>query len=229
MLVGVYRERTSRVSGAVVWSLTATAPGRQRVLPDGCMDILVADGELLVAGPDTRAHEHDLEPGEHIAGLRFAPGTAPAVLGVPAAELRDRRVPLDALWPDSAVRELAERVAEDDGRLTAVEATALLRWSETSPDPVCLGAVEGLRRGRDVAAVARELGIGERQLHRRCLAAFGYGPKALTGVLRMQRALELARAGCPLVEVATTAGYADQAHLSRDVRRLAGATVREVL
>lgn len=224
----VYAERASRVGGAVVWSWTATAPGRKRVLPDGCMDIIVVADRLMVAGPDTRAHEHDERPGDTVTGLRFAPGTAPAVLGVPAGELRDRRVPLDAVWPGREVRLLAQRVAEAPEPGAELETTALARLSESRADRACLHAVERLRRGDDVAAVARALGLGERQLHRRCLAAFGYGPKTLSRVLRMQRALELARAGRAPVDVAATVGYSDQAHLSRDVRQLAGVPLAEL-
>jgi len=46
--------------------------------------------------------------------------------------------------------------------------------------------------------------------------------RTLGRVLRMQRALELARGGVAFAEVAVRAGYADQAHLSREVRALAG-------
>jgi AraC-like DNA-binding protein len=59
-------------------------------------------------------------------------------------------------------------------------------------------------------------------LHRRSLTAFGYGPKTLARILRLQRALALARKGVPFAETAARAGYADQAHLARDVRELAG-------
>jgi AraC-like DNA-binding protein len=82
--------------------------------------------------------------------------------------------------------------------------------------------VRALDAGRDIGAVAAMLGITARQLHRRSLDAFGYGPKLLARVLRMHRALRLARAGTPLAETAARAGYADQAHLSRDVKALAG-------
>ncbi|WP_174531163.1 helix-turn-helix domain-containing protein, partial [Micromonospora maritima] len=57
---------------------------------------------------------------------------------------------------------------------------------------------------------------------RRSLALFGYGPKTLARILRMRRALDLAHAGAPLAEVAARTGYADQAHLTRDVREFAG-------
>lgn len=82
-----------------------------------------------------------------------------------------------------------------------------------------------LRAGRPVAAIADDVGLGERQLRRRCLDAFGYGPRTLGRVLRLQRALALTRRGLPQAEVAHTAGYADQAHLAREVRALAGTTL----
>ena len=76
---------------------------------------------------------------------------------------------------------------------------------------------------------ADELGLGARQLHRRSLAAFGYGPKTLARILRLQRALALARAGVPYADTAARTGYADQAHLSRDVREFTSTTLSELL
>jgi transcriptional regulator GlxA family with amidase domain len=86
--------------------------------------------------------------------------------------------------------------------------------------------VERLRPGRvNIAAVAAALGVSERQLRRRCEEAVGYGPKMLDRVLRLQRFRSLARlTAAPLVELAATAGYADQAHLSREHRQFAGRT-----
>ncbi|KJY44362.1 hypothetical protein VR46_20910, partial [Streptomyces sp. NRRL S-444] len=92
------------------------------------------------------------------------------------------------------------------------------------PDPLAARVAAGLRAGESVAAVAAAVGLGARQLHRRSLDAFGYGPRTLGRVLRLQRALELARRGLPQAEVAYRAGYADQAHLAREVRALAGTT-----
>ncbi|WP_461029927.1 helix-turn-helix domain-containing protein, partial [Streptomyces sparsus] len=69
----------------------------------------------------------------------------------------------------------------------------------------------------------------ERQLHRRAVRAFGYGPKTLARVLRLERALTLARAGLPFARVAADAGYADQAHLAREVKALAGVPLTTLL
>lgn len=221
-----YEERASRVGGAAVWSLEMAPGAVNRVLPDGCMDLLWIGGRLLVAGPDTHAEETALTSGGRCTGLRLAPGTAPALLGVPAHTLRDRRVPLADLWAGSLVRELTDRVAEAPDPGAALEDLALARAAVTAPpDPLMRAVAAQLDAGRPVAVAADAVGLGTRQLHRRSLAAFGYGPKTLGRVLRLQRALALARAGTPYAEAALAAGCADQAHLAREMRELAGTTL----
>ncbi|MFD7840839.1 helix-turn-helix domain-containing protein [Streptomyces sp. NPDC059761] len=226
----MYEERPSPlVPGAIVWRRTAApaAPGGP-VLPDGCMDLLWVGGRLLVAGPDTGPHPAGEVPGGTcglVSGLRFAPGTAPALLGVPAYELRDRRVELADLWPGPEARELAERMSAYEDPGSGLERLARSRAARSKPpDPIAARVAAGLRAGESVAALAEAVGLGERQLHRRSLDAFGYGPRTLGRVLRLQRALELVRRGLPQAEVAHRAGYADQAHLTREVRALAGTT-----
>jgi AraC-like DNA-binding protein len=76
-----------------------------------------------------------------------------------------------------------------------------------------------------VSTVARDLGLSERQLHRRCAAAVGYGPVLLRRVLRFRRFVSRVDAGevtGDLAVLAAEAGYADQAHLTRESRELAG-------
>lgn len=212
-----------------MWTNTPSGAGPGRVLPDGCMDLLWNEGRLLVAGPDTRAYVTQGDPSSW-AGVRFHPGTAPALLGVPAHELRDRRVDLADLRPAPEVRRLTARVNAAADPAGGLEEVAL-RWvSGAEPlDPLLRHLVAALDAGRPVAATADELGLGARQLHRRSLAAFGYGPKTLARVLRLQRALALARAGVPFADTAARTGFADQAHLARDVRELAGLPLRELL
>jgi AraC-like DNA-binding protein len=227
----MYEERDSRVPGAVVWRRISTESGvAQRVLSDGCMDVIWAGGELLVAGPDTVAHLVSDPAGARYVGLRFAPGAAPAVLGVPADELRDRRVPLADLWPSAEVRRLSEQAGEAADPGAALELAVMGRaGGRIGADPLLSGVVAMLRDGVPVAAIALEAGVSERQLHRRCLGGFGYGPRTLGRILRMNRAVDLARRGTPYGTVAAVAGYADQAHLSREVKALAGVPLTTLL
>jgi transcriptional regulator GlxA family with amidase domain len=131
------------------------------------------------------------------------------------------------LWPATEVRRLRSRIEKAPDPATALEENALER--ATPPDPVLHALVTALDAGRPVAATADELGLGARQLHRRSLAAFGYGPKTLARILRLRRALVLAGAGVPFAETAVRSGFADQAHLARDVKELAGVPLGRLL
>jgi methylphosphotriester-DNA--protein-cysteine methyltransferase len=64
--------------------------------------------------------------------------------------------------------------------------------------------------------------MSERHLHRRVQGAVGYGPKMLARVIRLRRLIALP--GQPLAARAFEAGYASQAHMSDEVRRLTGTT-----
>jgi AraC-like DNA-binding protein len=157
---------------------------------------------MIVAGPATRAH-HTTTDGAAF-GVRFRVGAAGAALGLPAAELRDLSVPLADVWGTAADRIEASNAHE--------LAAAVRRRGEA--DPLVRAAATGTPR--------HALGIGDRQLRRRFLDAVGYGPKTLERILRFQRFLRLAQDDGDLARLALDAGYADQAHLTRECTRLAG-------
>jgi len=205
-----------------------------RVVPDGSADIIWRDDGRSVttftAGPDTEAQLAPLPEGSRMVGIRFAPGAADAVLGVPLDVLRDLRVPLAELWGPVA-HELAERVAMSDQPQQTL-ATLVRERIDVPPDPTASAIARQLEFAAGpgvVSNVAADIGVSERQLQRRCRTAFGYGPKTLHQVLRFQRALRLARAGGRLADVAAVVGYADQAHMARETRRLAGVPITELL
>lgn len=224
-----YRESPApphlRAEVECVWA-AGVAPGMpaqlQDVLPDGCMDLVWNGSELLVAGPDTAPHQVRREPGVASAGLRFAPGRLPALLGVPAAVVRDQRVPLAELHPALA------RSATARLELGVRPAVVLADLATTLPGVPAAAALRAaaayLGSGASAAATAQRLGWTTRTMHRRCLDAFGYGPAVLRRVLRFRRALALLYDGVPPAEAAALAGYADQPHLSREVRTLAAAS-----
>jgi AraC-like DNA-binding protein len=219
----MYRERAAVVPHVIAWQSVTPPGGRvQRILPDGCLDVIWNDGRLFVAGPDTTAQVGVPPAGSRCLALRFAAGSGPSVIGVPADELTDRQVPLADLWPAAQVRRLADVTS-----LAELERAVLRRWAP--PDPAMVEVARRARAGQPVDAIAAVCGLSARHLQRRVRAAFGYGPKTLTKILRMQRAVVLARRGTPFAEVSATAGYADQAHLARDVKALAGVPLGRLL
>jgi AraC-like DNA-binding protein len=204
-----------------VWVRTGTSE-EALVLPDGCLDVVVRDGHAVVAGADTGPVPVRLAPGEVVTGVRFAPGVAGRALGVPADELRDRRVALEQLW-GRAGREVGERAGVDPVALARALAP---RLAPAAPDPRVRAAVLRLVRAPDtpVPALAAAVELGERQLRRAFGAAIGYGPKTFGRVMRFRVAIALVRAGEPLASAALAAGYADQAHMTREIAALAGRT-----
>lgn len=220
----MYAERPWQRPHVIAWR-SVVPPGSPpvRILPDGCLDVIWRDGTVFVAGPDTTAQVVPSAPGSRLVALRFAAGTGAGVLGLPVDELTDRQVPLADLCGAAEAR----RVAEADDPFAALEAFTLCRWRP--PDPAMVAVAAAARAGRPVGAIAAQGGISPRQLQRQCRQAFGYGAKTLTRIMRLQAAVALARAGRPFADVSVTTGYADQAHLSRDVKALAGVPLGELL
>jgi AraC-like DNA-binding protein len=208
-----------------------------RIVPDGCTDVVWVQGaRLVVAGPQTEAVVSEIPPGAAALGIRFRIGAAGSALGVPARELLDRTVALEDVWGLGASH-LAERLgaAASPEEALAVLTTAVARRLPPAGELDGLVRAAALRAARpraSVEALGDGLGVGERQLRRRFLDAVGYGPKTLQRVLRFQRFLALARApdaDRDLARLAFAAGYADQAHLTRECRRLAGLTPAALL
>jgi len=198
------------------------------VLPDGCVDLIWDGTRLFVAGPDQQAVAVQLAAGTRLTGLRLAPGVAHRLLGVPMQMLTDQRIAADAVLGRRGC-DLQQRLAYDAHPMRTL--LAAMGTVEVTPDPRMawlFAQLTGACPPR-VPALARSLGISERSLHRHCLQAFGYGPKVLDRVLRLQRMLRLAPDATSLTAVALDVGYADATHLSHDVRRLTGLTSRALV
>jgi AraC-like DNA-binding protein len=216
-----------------------SAPFTHRKAPTGSVEIVCVPGSMpRILGPQTGALEQMLAPGTTIAGVRLRPEAASAVLGLPASALRDLDLGADELWGDRA-RALEESVAVagDPQRAAAqLERAVADRLADAlDPHPVAVEAVERLMTARraDVAALAASLFVSERQLRRHVERATGLPPTTLHRILRFQRFLALAwvraRPSTEIGRLAAEAGYADQAHLSREAARLEGRSPRSFL
>lgn len=212
---------------ACLWVRAAGDADTILVIPDGCVDLIWrTDGRLTIAGPDRGPVEHERPAGAGYVGIRFRPGTAGATLGVDVSAILDRHVDAHDLWGATG-RRLAERLeAAPDARAqlsTLVEAVAQ-RADAQRVDPDVASVAADLSTGvAGVSDAVRATGLSERHLRRRFHTQVGYGPKTFARVMRLQRFLDAARRRPPgLAALAAEAGYADQAHLAREARRLAG-------
>ncbi|MFI6313711.1 DUF6597 domain-containing transcriptional factor [Nocardia fusca] len=222
--MGVYREYRPPTGleavAACVWESDALVGGTQRVVPDGCVDLVWLGTRLLVVGADTKPLVWQAT-GESAGGIRLRPGMAGAVLGIPADEVCDQQIPLSLLWPGVADWTDERATADLSTRLRLLTEAVLDR--KAGPDPLVDAAVSRLSIcGARVAAVADDLGVSERHLHRRVTAAVGYGPKFLARVIRLRGLLALGAGS--LADRAHAVGYAGQAHMTAEVRRLTGLT-----
>jgi AraC-like DNA-binding protein len=208
-----------------------------RILPDGCIDIVwIGDRVLTVAGPDTAENVVGLADGTLTVGIRFRTGRAPGFLGVRADELTDRSIDLDAAWGRDATV-IAEQLASAstvEAKEAILEEAVLFRIeSARAPHPDVDAAVDVIASSPSQARIgelSRDLNISERQLRRKFDEAVGYGPKTLGRVLRFRHFLSLVEDGrMPIAQAAAEAGYADQAHLTRECRDLSGLPPAELL
>ena len=224
-----------------------------RVLPDGCVDLLFhrgrGDPRLNCRAVGTMTRPLDVPVAAKPTwwlGVRFHPGAAQSLLG-DVDGLTDASAPLDALGFE--IGELAERLAEEVGALERSDDPMTCRRIEraprdrvhrflagllgaaTPPDPLVRFAVQELRAAGGAVStdvVARSLGVSRQHLSRRFRPAIGVGPKMFARVLRMRRAVRLLEAdrdgSSNLAELALACGFADQAHLTRELRSLTGWT-----
>lgn len=225
-------EPSVRPFAGLGWAGVAGWSRSIRLLPDGCVDLVARDGRLVAVLPTPGPRRVEPRANDRPVGLRLRCGTAGTLLGHDLSRLPPgEEVDLAELCGEPVRRAPREFSSAD----TALAALVRVRLAEGArPDTAALRAVRLLRAPRArVDAVAAELGLSPRTLHRRVAAQVGYGPKQLHRVLRFQRFLaalpRLAERWTELAELAAELGYADQPHLGRDCRELTGTSPARLL
>jgi AraC-like DNA-binding protein len=191
--------------------------------------------DSFLAGLHTRPARVAGEPAFSCLELRLTPLGARRLLGLPLHELTNRTHALEELLP--GVGALTTRVREAQAwneRFDLVEVFLAKRLADTPPPPRELDwAWRQLVRsgGRvRVRALAADLGWSPRRLIDRFRDHVGLPPKAAARVIRLDRAVSALRSGTPrIAEVAAACGYADQAHLGRELRELGGVTPGQLI
>lgn len=214
-------------------------PVAQRHEPHGGAELRCLLGEApRLLGPLTTAVYREIPAGGTVVGVRLRPGVLGGLAGMPADELVDQDIAGTGIWRDMA--RLTDLVGEAaTPRAALAQLQSFVGRSAGELDPLVNEAVWNLMpwHSSGTAALPELLSISERQLRRRCRAAVGVGPKELHRILRLrgfiarvQAAIALRGAsGVDLARWAVETGYHDQAHLSRECRRLLGAPPGEFL
>lgn len=197
---------------ACCWEQRVGADRVQRVLPDGHADLLVHESGIVeVVGLHDEVALPFLPAGTGLRGIRLRPAAVAAAFETSASSLMNRTFPAD----DVLGAKRARRLAQPDG---------LDAWIRSvEPDPRTVAAVR-LLASSSVSDVAARLGVTTRHLRRILVTDIGLAPKVYQRVVRFGSFLRAVDRGTSLSAAAADAGYADQAHLTREVRHLAGVT-----
>jgi len=234
------RRPAARLRGVIdrLWHIEDAAPSPAIICPDGRTEIV-----LHLGAPMRGQHRHLLVgqmdgpvtiiPSGPVAmvGARFRPGALHKVLPVAQDRLAGQILDLESVW-QHWTRRAAERVAaadEADARLAVFESVleeiVPLEIAPTSDRGLDATLIR-LRASGGTAAIERlasEAGLSRRQFERRFREYVGLPPRLFGRIVKFQRAFRLLGVDGG-ASIAARCGYADQAHLVREVRRFAGET-----
>ncbi len=234
----------------MLWYASASGLGheRERVLPNGCAQIIISlasealtdcgadSGEealhltrpmpaAILAGPRSRydvIHTQDLS---ELVGIIFRPGGLGPWLRQPAGAFAEQSVSLDAIFPQQRIRDRLRELASPAQKLAALDAilNEHLR-GRIAERRVTTTAALHLLRGNSVRYTSASLGMSERRLHQIFCEDVGLSPKLWSRVDRFQGILHALHSGAdlPWDQLALACGYYDQSHFSNDFRAFSG-------
>lgn len=215
-----FEDRQSDAAGVErIWRSRSDRGGPFVSIAASCFEMAITRHRgrtsITLRGPETRATPADCPPDGEWLGIRFAPGTFMPALT--PGEVRDRR---DATLPDASARAFwldgsAWAYPDFDNADTFV--ARLFRRGLLVHDPVVGAALRGDVEARSIRTAQRHV-----------LRATGLTVGAITRIERARHATLLLRAGVPILDVVDTAGYYDQAHLTRSLTHRIGQTPRQI-
>jgi AraC-like DNA-binding protein len=220
---------------AVAWALPAGEAVPQRIIDFPAVTLSVEAGDVpapfVVTARRHRAWERSIAGRGSVFALRLRPAGLAALTDLDAAALPDER-PITAA--DGRTHALLAAIADEPTpesrarRADVLVAESLAERPPTSGALLANAAVDLLTaepRVRPGATVAAELGVAERTLQRALRATLGTGPNDVARRIRLQEVVRrLSEPGTDTAAVAGDLGYADQAHLITDFRRVTGIT-----
>jgi len=222
---------------------------KERVLPTGEMQIVInlqEDRSYVYDREDTdrcQTFRGPLLSGAHsqyqvistaaqasIIGVHFRPGGAFPFLRMPAGELRDTSVSLEALW-GRAAEDLRDRLLEaatHQARFEVLERVLLDELARGCDRHAAVGFA--LRQFMaephmtTIASVSGQIGLSPKRFIQVFRDETGFTPKVFCRIRRFQQALGHmeGRKCVAWAEVALDCGYFDQAHFNHDFRAFSG-------
>jgi len=236
------------------WSLEAPAsaiPERQRIVPDGCMEMIFHYGDLyeqFLHGGSSIVQPRSFVFGQITSPLDIAPTGASGVIAArfhpdgfapfssfPVNEMENKAVSLEQLFGKDG-KQLEEQILKafiNEVRIKVIE-TFLLQQLQTeeTANRIARQSVKALMHSKgqkSVKELAEELKINRRQLERKFSTVIGLSPKQLSKMIRLQNTLKMMgqKQFTSLTSLAYENGYYDQAHFIKDFKEFTGVSPKE--
>ncbi|MBO9635810.1 MAG: AraC family transcriptional regulator [Chitinophagaceae bacterium] len=219
------------------WTLSHDAKAeQQRILPDGCVDIIlnlgedcytdsgnvkIENGKTVLVGPMTRFNLTDIPSGAALTGIRFRPGGFLNFFRFhPLSTIRDNTITLEpACSPD--LNDLVNK------GLPYLDAYFSSRQEQNRSvlGPI-IDDIRALNGQVKIPQLAARHFISVKQLERKFSEQLGVTPKQFANIIRNRAALQAIRnkgEGTTMLDIAIGFGYYDQAHLSNEIKKFSGA------
>ncbi len=219
-MVFIYKERPSTSPYAqAIWTTEDTSNGIYLAAADGAWDMIFVqqDGQhkVVLSGPSSRATPVRYKKGNRNVGIRFRPGSY--FTNLPANTMLDvtRLLPIASaytFWFDHQTWRMPTFETADDF-LDKLARNGLLAKD---------GLVQTVLQGETPD-------VGMRSVQRRFLYATGLPPGYHQQIRRAAEAVKMLEKGTSILDVVHQLGYADQAHMTRVVKRLSGCTPGQII
>jgi AraC-like DNA-binding protein len=236
------RRPSPRLAGIVerLWRVEDPRPSGEpeTICPDGRSEIVIHLGEAMEGQPrHLLVGQMDapltITPSGRVAmvGARLSPAGLHRLLPIPQDCLMGQIISLETVW-NAWTRQTADQIsaaptpdAELDAFERALEALVPAdRWRASDRGvSAALAALRASGGNASIARIASDTGVSRRQLERRFREQVGLPPRLYARIVRFQRAFQ-ALGHESGAAIAANCGYADQAHLVREIRRFAGQT-----
>ncbi len=211
---------------------------RERLLPMATMELVIdlrgstaSSRATTVAGPHSEPFVLDTSDEIAVLGVHFRAGGGFPFFDVPAGELHNVRLGLDALWGAAAARLVEQVLAAPtpDARFDLLERALLARARTLERHPAVAFALRELSRpppAPRITQVTEAVSLSQRRFLDRFRSEVGMSPKLFARVQRFQSVVRTVHALSEVdwADIAAACGYCDQAHFIHDFRSFSGFT-----
>ena len=226
-------------------------PQRQRIIPDGCMEMIFHYGDLykqyigdgssilqprcFVFGQLTQPLEIEPTGETGIFSVRFHPEGFMPFITIPLKEMDNKAISLEKLFGKEG-REIEQEILgtkTTSGKIKHIETFLMKRLADTvTIDRIVKSTVEVILTANgqlSIDELSKKTSINRRQLERKFSSAIGLSPKQLSKTIRLQATLKmlLSNQFTNLTELAYQNEYYDQAHFIKDFKEFTGVTPKE--